>query len=327
MQRLNDLLHTTDIEILLATLRLALRPAQQYSHASTGAHFGIADQRLLSLAQGWGTRDYGLEMVDLAGESVEIPPGLDEFEWQFYKNVGSAASQTDDEPGAEKKDKGKETEMDIEDEPAAPTANVTATPAPKPRAAFAAGALLATPIPMTPSTAATANTPSEGLTTVALGNVRASGLSAVDLLVDAIETYDVPESERLNLLQKIRIAKSLASTEERRVMLVVRLLAVAVFSHTTSESTAQSKLFLYEPELIPQLAELVHPDRAVPIEIQTAAFYALDALAKNKNKISEVASALNASVSHGILMYVLRRTVNDLAGENRTSRLVQRCGS
>ena len=102
-------------------------------------------------------------------------------------------------------------------------------------------------------------------------------------------------------------------------MLVVRLLAIAVFAHTTTETTAQSKLFLYEPELIPQLAELVHPVRAVPIEIQAAAFYALDAIAKFKSKLGEVASALNASVSHGILMYVMRRTVNDLAGENRQS--------
>ena len=102
-------------------------------------------------------------------------------------------------------------------------------------------------------------------------------------------------------------------------MLVIRLLAIAVFAHTSSESAAQTKLFLYEPELIPQLAELVHPDRKVPIEIQAAAFYALDALAKFKTKLSEVASSLNASVSHGILMYVLRRTVSDLEGDNRAS--------
>ena len=208
--------------------------------------------------------------------------------------------------------------MEVEDDEA-PIPSTSATPAPKPRTAFAAGALLATPIPSTPTTAAVSSTPSEGLTTIQLGNVRTSDKSPVDVLVDAIEAHDIPESDRLSLLQKIRIAQSLHSTEQRRTMLVVRLLAIAIFAHTTTETTAQSKLFLYEPELIPQLAELVHPDRAVPIEIQAAAFYALDAIAKFKSKLGEVASALNASVSHGILMYVMRRTVNDLAGENRKS--------
>jgi E3 ubiquitin-protein ligase HUWE1 len=139
------------------------------------------------------------------------------------------------------------------------------------------------------------------------------------LLVDLVEQYGVPEPDRLELLQKIRILKSLGDTTLRRQMLVIRLLAIAVFAHTATEASAQSKLFLYEPELIPQLAELVHPDRSVPIEIQAAAFYALDALAKFKTKLGEVASALNAGVSHGILMYVVRRTITDLEGDSPTS--------
>lgn len=73
------------------------------------------------------------------------------------------------------------------------------------------------------------------------------------------------------------------------------------------------------------MAELVHPDRNVPIEIQAAAFYALDALAKYKTKLGEVASALNAGVSHGILMYVFRRTVSDLEGDNRKSSSLLPC--
>lgn len=319
-QRLNDLLHTTDMPVLLATLRLSLRPAQQFSSTSSlsgQSPFAVAEKRLLNLAQGWGTREYGLEMVDLAQDGVEIPAGLDDAEWQFYKRApASGGPATPAKPAADDKvHNNKDSDaMEVEDEPPAP--GVTATPAPKPRATFAAGALLATPIPSTPAGTPTAPL-AEGLTTIALGNLRANDKSAVDILVDAIEAHDIPESDRLNLLQKIRIAKALNSTEERRTMLVVRLLAIAVFAHTTFESSVQTKLFLYEPELISQLAELVHPDRNVPIEIQAAAFYALDSLAKFKSKLGEVASALNASVSHGILMYVVRRTVTDLSGDAR----------
>ncbi|KAI5477219.1 E3 ubiquitin-protein ligase HUWE1 [Pseudohyphozyma bogoriensis] len=331
--RLNDLLHTTDISILLATLRLALRPAQQFSTASQNGlvTFGVSEKRLLDLAQGWGTRDYGLEMVDLATDDVSIPPELDDAEWQFYRKAVDAGKQAASgggalaEPATEKKDKGKEVDaMEVEED--VPTAEAStstsaaapATPAPKPRAAFAQGSLLATPIPATPG-APSSSAPTEGLTTILLGNVGANPSPAVDILADAVDKYDVPIADRLNLLQKIRIAKSLRSTSDRRTMLVVRLLAIAVIAHTNSEAHVQTKLFLYEPELISQLAELVHPDRNVPVEIQAASFYALDAIAKFKNKTSEVASALNASVTHGILMYVLRRTVADLEGDSPTS--------
>ncbi|KAI5477751.1 E3 ubiquitin-protein ligase HUWE1 [Pseudohyphozyma bogoriensis] len=329
--RLNDLLHTTDISILLATLRLALRPAQQFSTASQNGlvTFGVSEKRLLDLAQGWGTRDYGLEMVDLASDDVSIPPELDDAEWQFYRKAVDAGKGASGgalaEPATEKKDKGKEVDaMEVEEDvPAAETSASTsaaapATPTPKPRAAFAQGSLLATPIPATPG-APSSSAPTEGLTTILLGNVGANPSPAVDILADAVDKYDVPIADRLNLLQKIRIAKSLHSTSDRRTMLVVRLLAIAVIAHTNSEAHVQTKLFLYEPELISQLAELVHPDRNVPVEIQAASFYALDAIAKFKNKTSEVASALNASVTHGILMYVLRRTVADLEGDSPTS--------
>lgn len=258
-------------------------------------------------------------MVDLAGETIEIPAGLDEFEWQFYKKATVGGGK---EVRGEGKDKDRVDAMDVETGPSTSAVGMTptpSTPAPKPRATFATGSLLATPIPSTPS-ALTTSTPAEGLTAVSLGNLRLTDRNAANILVDAIETYDIPVPERLNLLQKIRIAKSLGSAEERRQMLVLRLLALSIFALTSTESTVQQKLFLYEPELIPQLAELVHPDRDVPIAIQAAAFYALDALAKIKSKLSEVASSLNASVSHGILMYVMRRTVADLSSENRESR-------
>ncbi|KAK4052443.1 E3 ubiquitin-protein ligase tom1 [Microbotryomycetes sp. JL201] len=332
--RLNDLLHTTDLDILLDTLKLALRPAQQYALTHSSSYsFGIAEKRLLSLAQGWNTREYGLEMVDLASDTVDIPLELNEVDWQFYKKAAVAESSQPAEATAtlagDRKDKGKQTDaMEVEEaRPSAPFASAqpvataaASTPGPKPRASFATGPALATPIPNTPgATSYFGSHTDEGLTTVHLGNVRASPKSAVDLFVDAVETYGVPEPERLELLQKIRIAKSMCDLESRRTMLVLRLYAIAVLVHTSPESATQNKLLLYEPELIPQLAELVHPDRDVPMAIQAGAFYALDALAKLKSKLNEVASALNAGVSHGILMYVLRRTVSDLDSDTPTS--------
>jgi E3 ubiquitin-protein ligase HUWE1 len=138
-----------------------------------------------------------------------------------------------------------------------------------------------------------------------------------------IESHQVPEPDRLDLLQKIRVGKALVSSDpsERQALLVVRLLALAVFAHAQRESVAQTKVFLYEPELVSQLAELLHPDQTgVSFEVQAAALYALEAFARYKGKTSEVASALNASVSHGVLMQLIRRTATDLQQEDCGSR-------
>jgi E3 ubiquitin-protein ligase HUWE1 len=47
--------------------------------------------------------------------------------------------------------------------------------------------------------------------------------------------------------------------------------------------------------------------------VQTAALAALDALARYRGRTSEVLGAVNAGVSHGILMALVRHTVADVA--------------
>lgn len=258
--------------------------------------------------------------MDLAQDKkLEVPLELQEPEWQFYrKGEGNTGEGEKD-----KKEKGKEVEMDVEqstEQPVASTSNAQSTPAPPRRTASFAPHLQTPTTPATPAvepstTAASSSKHAEGLTNINLPNLKTSDKNTVDILLDLIETHQVPESDRLDLLQKIRIGKALSSTTagERQALLVVRLLALAVFAHAQKENVAQTKVFLYEPELINQLAELLHPDQVgVPSEIQAAALYALEAFARYKGKTSEVASALNASVSHGVLMQLIRRTATDL---------------
>ncbi|GAA6006127.1 hypothetical protein JCM11491_002040 [Sporobolomyces phaffii] len=322
--RINDLLQSIDVEVLLATLRLALRPAQQYSSINSSlSSIPFSDKRLLSLAQSWGSREHGIDTVDIAQDkALDVPLELQEPEWQFYRksdgvNVGVEGDK-------EKKDKGKEVEMEVEqpEQPTASTstANVHSTPAPPRRtASFVQNPQTpATPAVQPSTAAASTSKPTEGLTNVHLPNLRTSDKSTVDLLLDLIESHQVPEPDRLDLLQKIRVGKALVSPDpaERQALLVVRLLALSVFAHAQRESVAQTKVFLYEPELIAQLADLLHPDQTgVPFEVQSAALYALEAFARYKGKTSEVASALNASVSHGVLMQLIRRTATDLQQE------------
>lgn len=341
-QRINDLLHTTDITVLLATLRLALRPAQQYSsYNSSLSSIAFSEKRLLSLAQPWGTREHGIDMVKTAkAETLEVPLELQEPEWQFYRKAAKAADGPADPAAAasssteDKASRG--AEMEVEEPPAQAAPASAATPAP-PRRTASFAPHLQTPsretpsspaFPGTPATpaqtpsAAAADKPPEGLTTVHLPNLRTTPKSTVDVLLDVIENHQVPEPDRLDLLQRIRIGKALCSSDptERQQLLVVRLLALSVFAHAQSEQVAQLKVFLYEPDIISQIAELVHPEIDVPVEIRSVALYALEAFARYKGKTAEVASTLNASVSHGVLLEIVRKTAADLDSDERESR-------
>lgn len=137
----------------------------------------------------------------------------------------------------------------------------------------------------------------------------------MNVLQDTIQAYSVPDSECFELLCRIRAAASLASGKkaDRENLLVIRLLAIAIYGHTHSESQAMSALFLYEPDLIAHIAELLQSDKGVPIPVQTAAISALDALARYKSKIQEVLTAVNAGVNHGILLALVRTMVVKVA--------------
>ena len=64
-----------------------------------------------------------------------------------------------------------------------------------------------------------------------LGPLAHSSKSAINILADTIETYNVPDEEKFELLCRIRVARSLGQgREDERVKLVtIRLLAIAIF--------------------------------------------------------------------------------------------------
>jgi E3 ubiquitin-protein ligase HUWE1 len=144
--------------------------------------------------------------------------------------------------------------------------------------------------------------------------------STMDVLADTIETYSVPDEEKFELMCRIRSAQVLTPGKEadREKLIIVRLLAVAIFGHTHSESQALASIFLYEPDLIIHIAEVLQIDRDVPVSVQTAAIASLDALARYRNKIQEALTAVNAGVNHGILMALVRKTVADVRDPSST---------
>jgi E3 ubiquitin-protein ligase HUWE1 len=253
----------------------------------------VSTKRLIALANRWpGIREHGLDFVDLftMSKTVQIPPEAAQVTHTFYKK-GTSVS---------------------------PTEKVDVTPSQTPVKPKAVGSA----IPVTPS-AGFGSVPSptvSGMVTINIPSLIDSEKRAVDILADEIEANSIPDEEKFELLCRIRCALALGNgpvkLKERENLAIIRLLAIAIFAHTISENEAQTALFIYEPDLILHLAEFIHPDRAVSMGIQTAAIAALDGLARYRGKTGEVLSAVNAGVTHGILMSLLRRTVISLAEPN-----------
>ena len=289
-QRLNSLLFTSDLDILVLALNLLLRPSQQYSAQPSVSHaLNISTPRLQSLAKRWpNLREYGVGLVEIAStisksEVEALPVEAREVNYSFYRTEGNIAKEEDEK-----------METDVFD------ANH-----PSPRKSSSSGTAVAT---------------SQGAITIHIDEHTLESKDAMDILAETVGVNAVPDDEKFELLCRIRAAKVLAKghDEDREKLVIIRLLAVAIFGHTHTESQALSSLFLYEPDLIIHIAELLQIDRAIPVSIQTAAIAALDALARYRNRVQEVLTAVNAGVNHGILMALVRMTVSDVSKAEST---------
>ncbi|KAJ8696871.1 E3 ubiquitin-protein ligase tom1 [Pleurotus ostreatus] len=270
--RLNQLLCTEDLDILILALNLLLRPAQQYSNQpSVIQALNISTPRLQSLCKRWPQlRDFGVSLVDLVSPSGNaaidsLPREAGRVNFSFYRTAAPTSADQD-----------KKMETDA--------------------------------------------APNRGPTVVQIDEQTVESKPVMHILKEAIETYSIPEKEKFELMCRIRAAKALVkgNSVEREKYVTVRLLAIAIFGHTHPEAQAASSLFLYEPDVVNHVAELLQVDKDVPIAVQTAAIAALDALARYRSKAQEILAAVNAGVNHGILLALVRKTVADVTNADST---------
>lgn len=284
---------TSDLDILVLALNLLLRPAQQYSaQPAVTRALSISTHRLQSLGKRWSNlREYDVSLVDLVTDQGKpvleaLPIEAREVQFKFY-NTGKAKQS---------KDRANEMEVDL------PESSQTSQR------------------PLAPVSTASSSSQVAGAITLYFDTQTLSSKGAMDILADCIDTYNVPEDERFELMCRIRAAQALlpGREEEREKLVIARLLATAIFVHTHPEAQTASALFLYEPDLIPHVAELLALDRNVPISVQTAAVATLDAMARYRTKVQDVLAAVNAGVNHGTLMALLRKTVAEVATDEST---------
>src|SRR5271154_967740 len=92
VQRLNSLLFTSDLDVLVLALNLLLRPSQQYSaQPSVSQALNISTPRLQSLAKRWpNSREYSVGMVELvsprgSSEVEALSSEAREVNYGFYR--------------------------------------------------------------------------------------------------------------------------------------------------------------------------------------------------------------------------------------------------
>ncbi|KAF8712347.1 hypothetical protein RHS03_01066, partial [Rhizoctonia solani] len=339
--RLNALLATSDLDVLVAVLQLLLRPSQQYSSQPPTPHsLNISAPRLQALAMRWpGLREAGIELHELLDKPAQPVSAVakakaPETSIRFGFGTGSSgfATPTQVATGASTPRAGisssglvpssgdvtfqfyrKTVSATQAQEPKAESSDVEQTPT---RASGSRPASSSNPF--SPSKDASTSTPQTGMTVVRLTDLQNPTKDYMQIVAEAIQKYDIPDEEVFELMCRVRIARVLGPGQEhaREKLACVRLLAIAIFAHTQSETLAQQQLFLYEPDLTHHLAELIHHDRNVPVSVQVAAVNALDGIARYRHRSTEVLAAVNANVSHGILMGSLRKAVDEIAKPN-----------
>ncbi|KAI1106771.1 hypothetical protein F4804DRAFT_329966 [Jackrogersella minutella] len=160
-----------------------------------------------------------------------------------------------------------------------------------------------------------------GQKSLEISHAAVSSSSVYQLLARA--PADLPKETKYEFLNRLRVAKALTgSVETRQQALKARLLAIQNLAYIHIEPTFIEKVLRQdndEPrrfQLVYQLAELIHPaaDGAtvVPIDLQSIAFSLLEAISGFHHKLPDIFSALNATVNHGVLLYVIRKAVAEM---------------
>ncbi|KAI0542064.1 hypothetical protein GGR58DRAFT_335055 [Xylaria digitata] len=139
---------------------------------------------------------------------------------------------------------------------------------------------------------------------------------------------DLPKETRYEFLNRLRVAKALTgSLESRQQALKVRLLAIQNLAYIHVESTFVEKVLRQDSDeprrfqLVYQLAELIHPGAdgttKVPLDLQSIALSLLEAISSFHSKLPDIFSALNATVNHGVLLYVIRKAVAEMKQDDQ----------
>jgi E3 ubiquitin-protein ligase HUWE1 len=346
-ERLGELLNTTSLSLLQSTLRLALCLAQRYHSRQRGgshlqqsllaAHYNIDLEKLqkiaapfprpytsgkapLPLTAGTKGKEKGAHSRHNANDLISITRESDIWdEWGHVRLIYYPSA-----PAEPAKLASENAQVGLPSQP--PT-----TPTPLRRSHTHPTPQLSRTTVVEESPGSVTNSPSgkheealRGGKVLDIPYSKVSASKAEDLLAAHLD--ELPDESKYELLHRIRTAQGVAtSNSTREQILAIRILAVTNLAYVYPETLFQQRILQYDNEqpkrlqLAYQLGELVHlgasGDLPVSRTLQTLAMNALDALAKHKSRAIDVCAALSVNVNHGVLMFLTRKAVNELASD------------
>lgn len=160
----------------------------------------------------------------------------------------------------------------------------------------------------------------DGTTSSSSGTLRVviSGLDtetrSPSALLQACESAkELSDDEQFELFHKVRVALACRNPDTRHRALVCRLLAVSCFIHIAPHSMTNTHLFMIEPSIVLRTVALLEPPEVVDDSLRGAVLYALDAFRHFRTYYGDVLTAINASISHGVLRQLLQCTIQRLS--------------
>ena len=370
-ERLGDLLNTTSLSLLSATLQLAARLAHRYyasrqkgaqtsQHLNSSLlqlHYNIDLEKMQKLANPFTKSSSATSAPALSAtptvkgkekahtSKTAFPASVNANDFSALTRDastsvnGSAKSSSAAEKTAHHTSSFEEWGSVIlsyyqsatvpkDDQKPPPTP----TPARRPSGLSRPSRLSSSDEPPETSTTSSYAKPEEptvgGMRQVELPYSQITSSPVEDVLKDALQ--NLPKDSHYELLTRVRNAKAIATSVSMRQELVkIRLLAITNLAYIYPDVMFQQKILQQDSDqprrfqIAYQLADLVHPPGSgisgIPLKLQTVALGTLEALAKQKTKASDVCAALNVNVNHGVLFYLLRKAVAEMASEDPES--------
>lgn len=357
--RLGDLLNTTNLSLLSATLEICVRLAQRYytsrqrvssasqhlNHALLASHYNIDLEKVQKLANPFARpapsstaapssslntpngKDRGLSSSHGSLSSIDANDLLRLVQGPSSTSIDSEAlSSTAEDSSWANLASVHFTYYQSASVIDGETPPTTPTPARRTSALSRPSRLsnsddFAEPMGSS-SSHKSEETKSSGMRHIEIPRAKLLSTPIEDLLRDHLD--DIPKDSAYDFLARVRTASAmLGSGSERQQAVGVRLLAITNLAYIYPETIFQHKILqpdLEEPrplQLVHQLTSLLNPpgngSSGIEPKLQTTALGTLEALSKHKSKEPDVCAALSINVNHGVIFYVLRKAVAELA--------------
>ncbi|ORX45978.1 hypothetical protein BCR36DRAFT_332465 [Piromyces finnis] len=274
-EHLNLLLNTNDIDILEALLRLMLKFAQRLgNNNSRKVAIAISLDKIYTLYHSWISNDFNLTYSQLLNAKTKLPDECFNLTYHYYKS-GKQAAQAQ-----------------------AQVQNITQK--------------VETLTTKHSKSSLKHKASIDGLISINLNKSQLFEKSTQEIYQDLLNKYDIPSEHKFSIYHRIRFLKSIQDYEQRLKYITIRLFALSIYVQMIEEDVATAKVFVYEPDLISNMAEILQSDDPKTYGIQTAILSVFDGIIRYKSKNTFVLAAINSSTNYGILSFIFRKVIKNL---------------